>query len=254
MGFGDLIRNATNKATETVKSEIEKQVDSIRTYPERQAELKQNMEEQKKMQKVMFQISSGFQQVNASANTTMFQRQDGTVYFNTNFNDRFLFIDYIWNGPQYEIITDSTTNTTGQEVTKGKSGKMATGAIVGTILAPGVGTVVGAAIGAGGKKKKNKSSQSNTSSIQRQAEILTPATLKFRNMENNDIASIVIGCNSLIDSQIKGLQIIREQSVNEISKDTTDALKGIKALKELLDMGAITQEEFDSKKQQLLNQ
>lgn len=253
MGLGDLIRNATNKATETVKSEIEKQVDSIRTYPERQAELRQNMEEQKKMQRVTFQISSGFQQVNASGNTTMFQRQDGTVYFNTNFNDRFLFIDYIWNGPQYEIITDSTTNTTGQEVTKGKGGKVAAGAIIGSAFGP-AGTLVGAAVGASGKKKKNKSSQSNTSSIQRQTEILTPATLKFRNMQTNDIVSIVIGCNSLIDSQIKGMQIIREQSVNEISKDATDALKGIKALKELLDMGAITQEEFDYKKQQLLNQ
>lgn len=253
MGFGDLIRNVTNKAAETVKSEIEKQVDSIRTYPERQAELRQNMEEQKKMQRVMFQINSGFQQVNASANTTMFQRQDGTVYFNTNFNDRFLFIDYIWNGPQYEIITDSTTNTTGQEVTKGKGGKVAAWAIIGSAFGP-AGTLVGAAVGASGKKKKNKSSQSNTNSIQRKTEILTPATLKFRNMETNDIVSIVIGCNSLIDSQIKGMQIIREQSVNEISKDTTDALKGIKALKELLDMGAITQEEFDSKKQQLLNQ
>ena len=72
-------------------------------------------------------------------------------------------------------------------------------------------------------------------------------------METNDIVSIVIGCNSLIDSQIKGMQIVQEQSVNEISKDTTDALKGIKALKELLDMGAITQEEFDMKKKQLLN-
>lgn len=263
MGFGDLIRNATNKATETVKSEIEKQVDSIRTYPERQAELRKqqaeqqaeirkHMAEQEKMQRVMFQISSGFQKVNASANTTMFQRQDGTVYFNTNFNDRFLFIDYIWNGPQYEIITNSMTNATGQEVTKGKGGKIVAGAVIGSAFGP-AGTLVGAAAGSAGKKKKNKSSQSNTSSIQRQTEILTPATLKFRNMETNDIVSIVIGCNSLIDSQIKGMQIIREQSVNEISKDTTDALKGIKALKELLDMGAITREEFDSKKQQLLN-
>ena len=35
--------------------------------------------------------------------------------------------------------------------------------------------------------------------------------------------------------------------------DTQKSLEGIKALKELLDMGAITQEEFESKKQILLN-
>ncbi len=254
MGFGDLVRNATNKATELVKSEIEKQAEIKQQQAERKAEIQQHMAEQAKMQKIMLQVHSGFQQVNATSTPTMFQRQDGTVYFNTNFNDRFLLIDYSWSGPMYETTINSTTNTAGQEITKGKSGKMAAGAIVGTVLAPGVGTVVGAAIGAGGKKKKNKSSHSNTSSTQKQIEILTPATLKFRNMDTNAIVSIVIGCNSLIDSQIKGMQIMREQSVREVSTDATDALKGIKALKELLDMGAITQEEFDTKKQQLLNQ
>lgn len=57
----------------------------------------------------------------------MFQRQDGTIYFNNNFHDKFLFVDYIWSGPEFEIITDSTTNTTEQEITKGKSGKVAAG-------------------------------------------------------------------------------------------------------------------------------
>lgn len=254
MGFKDFVRNTTNKATDLIKSEMDRQAELRQQQAERKAEIREHMAEQAKMQRVFLQINSGFQQVNATNTSTMFQRQDGTVYFNTNFNDRFLFIDYSWNGPMYETTVNSTTNTTGQEITKGKSGKMAAGAIVGTMLMPGVGTAVGAAVGAGGKKKKNKSSQSNTSSIQRQTEILTPATLKFRNLETNDIVSIVIGCNSLIDSQIKGMQIIKEQSVNEISKETTDALKGIKALKELLDMGAITQEEFDMKKQKLLNQ
>lgn len=252
MGFGDLVRNATNKATEKVKAEVEKQVDAIKNYPERQIELKQLQAEQSKMQRVSLQISSGFHLVHANSAATMFQRDDGTIFFNNNYDDKFLFIDYNWNGPQYEIITDSTTNTTGKEVTKGKIGKIVAGAVIGSAFSP-VGTLVGAAAGAGGKKKKNKISQSNTSSVQRQTEILTPATLKFKNMESGTIVSIVIGCNSLIDSQIKGMQITREQSVNEISKDTTDALKGVKALKELLDMGAITQEEFDIKKQQILN-
>ncbi len=46
----------------------------------------------------------------------------------------------------YETTINSTTNTIGQEVTKGKSGKMAAGAIIGTALMPGVGTVIGAAV------------------------------------------------------------------------------------------------------------
>lgn len=100
--------------------------------------------------------------------------------------------------PRIEIITDSTTNTTEQEITKRKSGKVAAGAVVGSFLAPGVGTIVGAAVRASGKK--NKSSQSNTNSVQRRSEILTPATLKFKNIDTGAILSIVIGCNTLIDS------------------------------------------------------
>ncbi len=254
MGIGDLVRSATNKATDLVKNELEKQSEIKQKKAENRAEIKQHMAEQAKMQRVMLQINSGFQQVNATSTSTMFQRQDGSVYFNTNFNDRFLFIEYSWSGPMYETTINSTTNTTGQEITKGKGGKMTAGAIIGTAIMPGVGTVVGAAIGAGGKKTKKKNSQSNTRSIHRQREILTPATLKFKNTDTGNIVSIVIGCNSLIDSQIKGFVITKEQSVHDISIETSDALKGIKALKELLDMGAITQEEFNTKKHQLLNQ
>lgn len=119
---------------------------------------------------------------------------------------------------------------------------------------PGVGTAVGAAIGASGKKKKNINSQSNTSSIEQKQEILTPATLKFKNVNTGEFFSIVIACNTLIDSQIKGFQIQQQQSVHEMSANATDSLKAIKALKELLDMGAITQEEFEEKKSKLLNQ
>ena len=89
--------------------------------------------------------------------------------------------------------------------------------------------------------------------MQRKTEVLTPATLKFKNLDNDQIVSIVIGCNTLIDSQIKCFQIQREQSAQEVPINATEALKEIKALKELLDMGAITQEEFNHKKQQLLN-
>lgn len=241
MGFSDFIKNAADKTTEIVKSEMDKKT-----------ELKQLQAEQEKMIRASFQINSGFQQVNATQQATMFQRTDGTVYFNTNFHDSYIFIGYDWSGPRFDIASNSTTNTDGQEVTKGKGGKMLAGAAIGALAGP-VGMAVGAAIGAGGKKKKFKKEQSATNSVQRQIEVLTPATLRFRDSNSGALISLVIGCNSLIDSQLKGFQIQSEQSVNEVSKDATDALKGIKALKELLDMGAITQEEFDRKKEQLLN-
>lgn len=253
MGIGNLFKNAKEKTTDLVKNEIERQAEVKRLNAERKAEMNALLAEQRNMPRVMLQIESGFQQVHTLKTSAMYQRKDGTVYFGVNYNDRFIIIDYIWNGPMYETSVSSVANSTGQEVTNGKSGKMAAGAIVGTVLAPGVGTVVGAAVGAGGKKKKKKVTQTQTNTVQRQTEILTPATLKFRNLDTDDIVSIVIGCNSLIDSQIQGLQIFKEQPARDISRDTTEALSGIKALKELLDMGAITQEEFDEKKKQMLN-
>lgn len=260
----DLTKEAANKATELAKAEAERQEELARVEAERQAELAKAEAErqaeleqirayQEKWQNVPFPIDSGYQLVNASPASVMFQREDMTVFFNTNLQDRFLLIDYSWSGPRFETLTESTSTTHGEDITKGKSGRMAAGAVLGTVLMPGFGTVVGTAIGAGGKKKEITDSQSDSRKVQRKTEVLTPATLKFRNMDNGQTVSIVIGCNTLIDSQIKCFQIQREQSAQEISKDTMDALKGIKSLKELLDMGAITQEEFDLKKQQLLN-
>lgn len=241
MGFSDFIKNAAEKTSDMLKSEKEDD-----------AELRQIIEEENRMVQASFQITSGYQQVNASPNSVMLQRQDGTVYFSGSRNDRLLLIDYQWNGPHYETQISSETNVSGQEVTKGKGGKMLAGAAIGSLAGP-IGMAVGAAIGAGGKKKKNKKERAEENSIQKQTEVLTPATLKFKDAVTGNQFSIVIGCNSYIDSQIKGFQIHQEQSVHSVSRDVTDALNGIKALKELLDMGAITQEEFDAKKSQLLN-
>ena len=44
-----------------------------------------------------------------------------------------------------------------------------------------------------------------------------------------------------------------EGNKEQITNDISQSLEGIKALKELLDMGVITQGEFEQKKNQLLN-
>ena len=154
-------------------------------------------------------------------------------------------------------MTASTKGVTNSEtVKKGKSGKMATGAIIGTVLLPGVGTVVGAAIGAGGKGKSKTQStnESATQQVHKQIEKNSTAILKLQRISDGTIFPVTITCNSNIDSQIRCFLIEKESTISDTSKDMTDALKGIKALKELLDMGAITQVEFDIKKKQLLNQ
>ena len=259
----DLTKEAANKAAEAAKAEAErkaelakieaeKQAELAREEAERQAVLAQIQANQHKFQNATFQIDTGYQLVHSSPVSTMFQREDMTVFFDTNEQDRFLFVDYDWSGPRFETATESISNTNSQEITKGKSGRMAAGAAIGSVFGL-AGVAAGMAIGAGGKTDKSADSQSDTRSVQRQNELLTPATLKFKNMDSDQIVSIIIGCNTLVDSQIKCFHIHREHPVQETPINAAEALKEIKALKELLDMGAITQDEFDMKKQRLLN-
>lgn len=183
----------------------------------------------------------------------MYQRQDGTVYFDKNVNEAYILLNYWWNGPRFDMVTRTVTTTNTKSKTKGKTGRIAGGAVVGTLLMPGIGTAVGAVAGAGGRKKSKSYSTTISNDVQHSQELNTPATLRLKNLYTNEYINIVITCNTVIDSQIKCFQFMTEQSKPELVKDTTDSLKGIKALKELLDMGGITQEEFDTKKRQLLN-
>lgn len=242
MGLKDLMHAAVDKTSAMIQAENEKQ-----------AAMRALAQEQKTQIRASFQVSTGAQLIGSPLSCSMYQRSDGTIYFNKNAAGNYTLIDYIWNGPRFEVATNATSTTNGTEKTKGKSGKMTAGAIIGTCLLPGVGTAVGAAIGAGGKKQKNIQSQTSSSSIQRQLELNTPATLKLKNNEDGTLVSLVISCNSVIDSQLQGFIIEKEQNTNELSHDITDSLKGIKALKELLDMGAISEEEYETKKNELLS-
>ena len=210
-----------------------------------------------KDQSVQLNIIHGANIVGTSSAAYLRQKLDGRTYF--DFNDTVFYdiIGYEWNGPIFENVIDSHSQGSSNSTTvkKGKAGKMATGAIVGSILFPGVGTIVGAAVGAGGKSKKNTSGTQNSSSqqVHKQVEKDSTAILKLQRASDGALCSITIKCNSTLDAKIRCFIIQEQPTAKEVSKDTTEALKGIKALKELLDMGAITQEEFDSKKKQILN-
>lgn len=246
MGFTDLIKNVTEKTTELVKNEREKN-----------NELKQLQTELMAMQKVSLSITSNYQSVHASPLATMYQKEDGTVFFNRHKDDSFTIIDYSWSGPKYDTVSHGTVSTNTQEHTKGKSGKMLAGAVVGGLINP-VGAVIGTAVGAGGKKKKNSHSISNQNTITQQIESPTPGTLKFRNNTTGEIIGISFSCDSVLDSKIKCFNIQKEAEsrhavVEHISKSELNPYEELKKLKELLDMGIISQEEFDRKKEAILN-
>ncbi|MFT4107702.1 MAG: SHOCT domain-containing protein [Lacrimispora sp.] len=217
-----------------------------------------NQAEYSKDRSLSLNIIFGFKEANIPQLSTLRQKLDGTTYFNYSDSIAYKIVGYDWGGPKYEsVMTANTQGVASSETTKkGKSGKMAAGALIGTALFPGVGTIVGAAIGAGGKNKAKTESaqQSSTQQVHKQIEKPSNAIIKLQRISDNVIFSFTIACNSTIDSQIRCFVMEKEVSVSSASKEMTDALKGIKALKELLDMGAITQEDFDNKKKQLLNQ
>ena len=158
----------------------------------------------------------------------------------------------------YNSVTQTNSSTNNQSNTKkkGKSGKMAAGALIGTLLCPGLGTVVGAAIGGGGKTKTKTTgtSNSNATQTQTQVEAYTPALLRFRNPSTGQVLAITVNWNSQKDMELRSFNIPDlTKTVADASAEIQDSLQGIKALKELLDMGAITQSEFNEKKKKLLN-
>lgn len=232
---------------------FENMANNIKENREKNSLQKEKLLECSKDMSLQLKATFGFKELGIPAMCTLRQRIDGTTYFGINDDVIYRIVGYEWNGPIYDHITNS--NTAGNSTTekKGKSGKMATGAIIGTLLMPGVGTAVGAAIGAGAKSKSKTNSNSNTHTVSSQSEKDSTAIIKLKNVQDGTIHSLTVNCNTQIDSKIRCFIIDEEKNTSDLSKDFSDSLKGIKALKELLDMGAITEEEFEQKKQQLLN-
>lgn len=223
----------------------------------RKEEARLKAEERAKETFVMLDIASGNNQLSVPKRVQMRQKIDGSIYFGFS-ETLYTFESYEWNGPQYNIVTNSVK--TGTHTKKGKAGKIGAGAVIGSAVCLGVGTAVGAAMGAGSKGKT--SINENTRSVQQQVEINTPATLRFKNIETGQIVGITIVCNTLIDCELKKF-VIRENPQetvithkidnNSFNEKAIDPVEEIKKYKELADQRIITQEEFEAKKKQLLN-
>ncbi len=258
---------------DTIRNEIAQRQEEQRLVQEKQQQFQLKMQECGKDRSLFIQPTFGHFQLGIKSPATLRQKTDGTVYFDIADDITYHLIGYEWNGPIYDQVVNAQVssnanvntaqNSKSQTVKKGKAGKMAAGAIVGTILMPGVGTVVGAAIGAGGKSKQNTTgninsnsntySNSNSQQVSRNVEQNTTAIIRLRRLSDNTVHSLTIVCNTGIDAQIRCFNMQEEKSLVDASIEATESLKGIKALKELLDMGAITQDEFDAKKNQLLD-
>ena len=254
---------------DTIRNGITERQEEQRLAQERQQQFQLKMQECGKDRSLFIQPTFGHFQLGIKSPATLRQKTNGTVYFDIEDDITYHLIGYEWNGPIYNQVVSAQSNTNAntnqvyvsQTTKKGKAGKMAAGAIIGTFIMPGIGTAVGTAIGAGGKSKQTTTgnsasatrSNSNSQQVSRNIEQNTTAIIRLKRLSDNTIHSLTIVCNTGIDAQIRCFNIQEERSVADASAEAAESLKGIKALKELLDMGAITQEEFDAKKNQLLN-
>ena len=170
--------------------------------------------------------------------------------------EKYELFDYAWNGPEYKAVTTTTSTSKTKGNTKEKTGRKGrlTGAVVGTVLAPGIGTVVGAAVGTG-KKSKGKNNSTTTGNItttSNNVEVDSIASVKFRNIETEQINTVGFYCNSVLDMQLKSFNIVSKGEVANNVKMQKSSVELLKEYKELLDSGVITQEEFMQKKAELL--
>lgn len=132
--------------------------------------------------------------------------------------------------PKYETTTHTQT--------KGHTGR----AIAGGILAGPVGAIAGGA----GKKK----SSTTSSTIEQPA----PCSLCFVNLKTNTPNEIVVQTRSDIVKVLRESFLKRDLTGNTSKENSssTVSLDDLRKLKEMVDEGILTQEEFDAKKKQIL--
>lgn len=150
---------------------------------------------------------------------------------------------------RFDEIIDFELSEDGDTITKGGIGR----AVAGGILLGGVGAVVG---GITGKKKTKTEIRSINLRVSLSNEYISAIsiecvpsgiTCKSGSMTYNMYKQTANDLVSLFDHMCS----LAENNTNEISTSTTNADE-ILRYKQLLDCGAITQEEFDAKKAQLL--
>lgn len=119
--------------------------------------------------------------------------KNGLYYFGNSFQEgagHLKLIDFIWDGPQYDLVS----KTTGNNKTHGRAGS----ALVGAAVAGPVGAVVGASLG--------KKTKVNTTTTTEQREKDTVAFLVFESTETGTRVQKELKCNTNIAKEIRRLQ------------------------------------------------
>lgn len=261
MGYMEFVRN-DNKI---VRFEFNKKANdamerAVKFISEQAPDLEMiNFDNEQNYKTISLMTNLGAKELGAKTNViNISQMPDERVFINNSKSIFYHLVDYDWNGSIFDTVTTMTGSETSSSdtVKKGKALKIGLGAAVGTMLFPGAGTLAGVAMGAGSKGKSKTTGQKNISSnqVETSVEKDTFATISLKSLEDGRIYKISFKCNMEIDSKIRCFNFIEEKEEERINvSDKVQGLDGLLKLKELLDIGILTQEEFDKKKQELLN-
>lgn len=103
------------------------------------------------------------------------------------------------------------------------------------------------------KVSKNKSKLfSNTIVNEEQVEVKGNARLTLQQNETGNTFVIGIKCDTKLDIELQNFPIQRHDNIAQCVTIEKDSVALLKEYKDLLDSGIITQEDFDSKKKELL--
>lgn len=187
---------------------------------------------------------------------TISKLDNNDVIFTLNEPIHFRLNKIEFDGPVYR----EETHEDGTKSTKKKRHGLA-GALIGTALAPGVGTLAGAIVGNGsGKDNGKNSTHTTTTRIEEQTNI----RLYLENAQTHE--SIIAGIlGKQIDYQellnFKAPEIVAPDVINNVETDSTEAdqplfidneIAELRKFKKLVDDGIITQEDFEAKKKKIL--
>lgn len=148
---------------------------------------------------------------------------------------------------RYDQIVDFELLEDGESITKGGLGR----AVVGGVLFGGVGAVVGGVTG--GKKTKGVCNSLKIK-LTIQNDYRQTAYIDFISAQTAKDSSVYKSATDKAQEALSALQLVvnKVQQSESVEAPAPSGADEILKYKQLLDMGAITQDEFDAKKKQLL--
>lgn len=142
---------------------------------------------------------------------TLKQHSSGAVYVSgKNGLLVYTIVGYEWDGPEYETVTTTRENVSRHSVENSRTKRTGrvTGAIAGTLIAPGVGTVIGAMVGTGNKKGKAQTKGAETrtgTTTTRDVERSSTAYMTLRNIKTGETFTFGFLCNSKINVDVTNM-------------------------------------------------